>query len=153
MAIGPQQIELLIPLAIQWAAEEEANVLKIGEPLTQNETEYAEKIGVRFPAKVRLLKVSAMPSPKNPTLKRAAAEMGSTLSEANGLTLGYAIFIRQTYWRQLRLVVHELVHTQQYERAGGLGLLREFVLEYPNYPNGPLEQEARSAERRFFGPT
>ncbi len=153
MPITLEQVELLTPLAIEWATEEEAYALKHGEPLNEDETFYAKEIGVLFPEKVRLLKVSAMPSPKNPILKKAADEMGSQgsqLSQADGLTLNYAIFIRQNHWRKLRLIVHELAHTAQYERSGGLSLLRQFILEYLDYPNGSLEREAISIEQKFF---
>ena len=151
MPITLEQVEFLTPLAIQWAAEEEANALKNGEPLNQEEMIYAKKIGIQFPEKVRVLKVQNMPSPKNPILKKAADEMGSQLSNSDGLCLNYAIFIKQNHWRKLRLIVHELAHTAQYERFGGLSLLRQFILEYPDYPNGSLEREAISIEQKFFG--
>jgi predicted SprT family Zn-dependent metalloprotease len=45
-----------------------------------------------------------------------------------------------------RLIAHELVHVRQYERVGGIEpFLKEYVKEVvfpPEYPNGPLEQEA-----------
>jgi len=142
----------LTPLAIQWAAEEEAIALKHGEPLNESELGYAKKIGIQFPEQVRLLKVADMPSPKNPILKKAADEMGNQLSNAHGLTLNKAIFIKQNYWRNLRLIVHELAHTAQYERNGGLSLLNQFIIEYPDYPHGSLEREAIAIEEKFFGP-
>lgn len=152
MPISLEQVEFLTPLAIQWASEEEGNALKHGEPLNQEEITYAKQIRILFPEKIRLLKVSSMPSLKNPILKKAAAEMGSQLSQADELTLNHAIFIKQDHWRKLRLIVHELVHAAQYERFGGLSLLRQFILEYPDYPNGSLEKEAISIEQKFFGP-
>jgi hypothetical protein len=152
MQITPELVELLTPLAIQWAAEEEAFALKHGEPLNEVELEYAKKIGIQFPEQVRLLKVISMPSPKNPILKKAADEMGHQLSNSDGLTLNKAIFIKQNHWRNLRLIVHELAHTSQYERNGGLSLLKQFIIEYPNYPHGALEKEAIAIEEKIFGP-
>jgi hypothetical protein len=152
MQITPELVEFLTPLAIQWAAEEEAFALKHGEPLNEAELRYAKKIGIQFPEQVRLFKVADMPSPKNTILKKAADEMGNQLSNADGLTLNKAIFIKQNHWRNLRLIVHELAHTAQYERNGGLSLLRQFILEYSEYPNGSLEREAISVEEKFFGP-
>jgi hypothetical protein len=150
--ITKEQVEFLTPLAIQWATEEEAHALAHGEPLNEQETIYAKKNGILHPEKIRLLKVSSIPSPKNPILKKAADEMGNQLSGAGGLTLNYAIFIRQELWRNLRLIVHELAHTVQYERFGGLSLLKQFIWEYADYPNGSLEREAISTEEKFFGP-
>jgi hypothetical protein len=152
MQITQEQVEFLAPLAIEWAADEEAYALKHGELLNEAELAYAQKIGINFPEQVRLLEVAAMPSPKNPFLKKAADEMGNQLSNAAGLTLNRAIFIKQDHWRNLRLIVHKLANTAQYERSGGLSLLRQFIWEYSEYPNGTLEREAITFEESFFGP-
>jgi len=154
MPITQQQLESLIPIVIEWAENESAKALKLGGPLNETELEYARAIEIRHPEKVRLLKVSTIPFPTNPVIRLAANEKSFVLSEMRGLTLGYAIFVREDCWRQLRLVVHELVHAHQYERHGGLSLLRQFVLEYfiDGYLNSSLEREAVSIEKRFFGP-
>jgi len=51
------------------------------------------------------------------------------------------------------LVVHELAHTWQYERLGGLRpFLKQYLYEClvaPGYPFGHLEQEAKSIEEEF----
>jgi len=63
--------------------------------------------------------------------------------------LRYGIFIRSDCWGERRLVVHELVHTWQYERLGGF---RPFLQQYLHecitigYPAAPLEQEAKRIE-------
>jgi hypothetical protein len=155
MLISPQQFELLLPLAVEWAKEQETIVLKSGEPLNQHELDYAQKIGVLHPEKVRLLNVSAMPQPANPILRQAAELTGLLGTGTAGLTLRYAIFIRNDCYRHLRLVVHELVHTHQYERMGGFEpFLRQYLLECLTaiYPNGALEQEVLRKEHEFFGP-
>jgi hypothetical protein len=152
MPIPQQQLEPLMPTVIEWAIKEEADALKNGEPLNRAESEYAKAIGIRHPEKVRLLKVYAIPFPTDPMIRLAANEKGFVLSEMRGLTLGYAIFIREDCWRQLSLVVHELAHVHQYESHGGLSLLRQFVLEYfiDGYSNSSLEREAVSIEQRFL---
>jgi hypothetical protein len=155
MSISPQQFELLLPTAVEWAKEQEAIVLQSGEPLNPEELVYAQKIGVLHPEKVRLLKVSAMPQPTNPFLRQAADLTGLLGPGTAGLTLRYAIFIRNDHYRQLRLVVHELAHTHQYERMGGFEpFLRQYLFECLTaiYPNGALEQEVLRKEQEFFGP-
>jgi hypothetical protein len=62
-----------------------------------------------------------------------------------GLTLRYGILVRHDWWRDRRLVAHELAHVAQYERLGGIApflrvYLRECLIE--GYPAGALEQEA-----------
>jgi hypothetical protein len=154
MQITQQQLASLIPVVIEWAENESAKVLSLGVPLNEIETDYAKKIGIQFPEKVRLLKTAAIPNPPHPELLKIAAEKGLDWAQLGGMTLGYAIFIQDNFWRNTQLVVHELAHTFQYERHGGLSLLRQFVLEYfiDGYHNSSLEREAVSTEQKFFGP-
>jgi hypothetical protein len=154
MPITQQQLKPLIPALIKWAENESAMAFRLGEPLNQTELEFSRKIGIRFPEKVRLLKSSHVPHPPHPEFLRMAAEIGLDLSQNRGMTLGYAIFVREAFWRELRLVVHELAHTFQYERHGGLSLLSQFVHEYfiDGYQNSSLEIEARSIEEGLLGP-
>ena len=53
----------------------------------------------------------------------------------------------------ISMVVHELVHTLQYERFGGFRpFLEEYLFECitpPGYPFGPLEQEAKRIEHEM----
>ena len=76
-----------------------------------------------------------------------------------GLTLRYAVFIREDWWqkqsaqKQLEFVVHELVHTHQYERLGGIEpYLRQYLSERQkfSYPNNPLEMEAHRIATNLF---
>jgi hypothetical protein len=92
-----------------------------------------------------LLRVECIPDPEDPVLRDAAKATQLIAHEIGGLTLRYGIFIRADCCADRRLVFHELVHTMQYERLGGI---REFLQEYLyqcitiGYPNAPLEQEA-----------
>jgi len=114
-------------------------------PLTPAQLTDARKIGVVHPEKVRLLAVPTVPRPEHPTL-RAAADATQLISPYTaGLTLRYGIFIRVDCWGDRRLVFHELVHTAQYERLGGVqSFLRQYLFECLTigYPAAPLEQEA-----------
>ena len=117
--ITPEQFQALLPLACQWAEEQEQAILERGVGLTPEETAHARVIGVAQPARVRLLRVEEIPVPEHPAL-RAAAEATHLISPFTaGLTLRYGIFIRSDCWGQCRLVVHELAHAAQNERLGG----------------------------------
>ena len=51
-------------------------------------------------------------------------------------------------------MVHELAHTIQYERLGGIKpFLRAYLEECLSlgYPNGPLEQKAKEWEGKILG--
>lgn len=135
----------LLPLACEWAQEQERLILNSGFPLTSIQVEDAAIIGVSHPGKVRILRIDRIPMPEHPALRSAAEETGLITPATGGLTVMHGIFIRDDCWGDRQLVFHELVHTRQYERLGGF---RPFLQQYlqecisDGYPNGSLEQEA-----------
>ena len=146
------QFETLLPLAAEWAAEEEARILREGVPLAEQEIIDAKAIGVREPERVRLLQVDTIPTPRHPILKAATGAIRFLTPAPRGLTLGHGIFVRSDCWRDRSLVAHELVHTAQYERLGGiLPFLRKYLFECVTigYPEAPLEQEAIAVVTRI----
>ncbi len=154
MPISPQQLEALLPRAADWVAQMEAGVLQSGEALNEEELTFARKIGIGSPEKVRLMKVDSMPKPSDSTLAWAASETGLLGPNIAGVTFRYAIFVRADYWRELRLVIHEMAHTQQYERFGGIEpFLKQYISECltVGYDSSPLELEARAVEKRLTG--
>ncbi|HEX7860448.1 MAG TPA: hypothetical protein VF773_08995 [Verrucomicrobiae bacterium] len=150
--ITPEHFNLLLPQACAWAEEQERIIMREGVPLTTIQLADARRIGIAQPERVRLRVVEEIPSPTNPDLQ-AAAEMTGLISPLTiGLTLRYGIFIRSDHWGERRLVVHELVHTLQYERLGGFEpFLRQYLQECLTigYPAAPMEQEARRIEREM----
>jgi hypothetical protein len=139
------QFETLLPLASEWAAEEEQRVLHEGVPLSEQEMSDAKAIGVRRPERIRLLRVEAVPRPIDPQLRAAAETIHFLSPETRGLTLQYGILLRWDCWRERPLVAHELVHAAQYERLGGiLPFLRQYLVECLTigYANAPMELEA-----------
>jgi hypothetical protein len=145
-AITPKQFEMLLPLACAWATKQEAAILQYGMPLTETLLADARQIGVIHPERVRLLPVSQIPTPEHPVLEAAARATRLISPETGGMTLRYGIFVRSDLWGSRAVVVHELVHTSQYERLGGFeGFLRPYLMECltpPGYPHGRMEQEA-----------
>jgi len=151
--ITPQQFEMLFPLACAWAAEQERTVFQSGVALTEWQLADARRVGVAQPERVRLLRVVEIPTPTHPALAAAASATNLISPSTTGLTLRYGIFVRADCWEERSLVVHELVHTSQYERLGGFeGFLRRYLLECiapPGYPYGPMEQEAITTAARL----
>ena len=147
--LTPQQFEMLLPLACTWAAEQERVILQSGVALTEEQIADATRVGVAQPERVRLLRVPEIPTPSHPVLAQAAEATSLISPFTIGLTLRYGIFIRDDYWGQRRLVVHELAHTMQYERLGGIeAFLRQYLHECITigYPEAPMEQEAKRIE-------
>jgi hypothetical protein len=137
--------ETILPLAAEWAAEQERRILREGVPLSESEIADAKTVGVQEPQRVRLLRVGAIPYATNPILKAAAEAIGFLTGAPRGLTLRYGIFIRLDCWRDRWLLAHEFMHTAQYEKLGGvLPFLRKYLFECATvgYPESPLEQEA-----------
>lgn len=145
-------LEELLPLAAEWAAEQERRVLCEGVPLSRDELADAKAIGVRNPERVRLLRVDAIPIPAHPALRAAAASINFLTAAPRGLALDYGIFIRADHWRDRALIAHELVHTAQFQRLGGiLPFLQTYIFQCATvgYPNAPLELEAEAIAARI----
>lgn len=137
--------ELLLPLAVKWAGEQERKILEEGVPLDEEGLGDARKMGVLQPEKIRVLKVRQVPMPGDFLLRRAAERTGLVSANTAGMALRYGIFVREDFWGNRALIAHECVHTAQYERMGGI---REFLRQYLRecieigYPAAPMEQEA-----------
>ena len=147
-----EQLEEILPLAAQWARAQQQRVLCQGVPLSETELADAKAIGVRRPERVRLLRVDTIPVPAHPMLRAAAASTNFFPTAPRGLTLDYGIFVRADCWRDRELIAHELAHTAQYQRLGGiLPFLRTYVSQCATlgYTNAPLELEAAATAERI----
>jgi len=145
MTLSPEQFQTLLPAAAQWAEEQESAILNDGVPLSAAQTADAYKAGVSHPEKIRLLKVPAIPLPKDPVLAAAATAIQLVTPATIGMALRYGIYLRQDHWSDRLTFVHECVHTAQYERLGGfLSFLGQYLMECLKigYPAAPMEQEA-----------
>ena len=146
------EFQSLLPLACAWVEEQEKIILRDGVPLSSAQIADAQKIGIIHPENVRLLEVSAIPLPENQVLRDAAKSVELITPSTIGMTLRYGIFIRADYWGDRRLVCHELVHTMQYERMGGIkNFLQQYLAECIKigYPAAPMEQEAVQTTARM----
>ena len=145
------QLGELTALAAHWAGEQERRVLCEGVPLSERELADAKIIGVRHPERVRLLRVEAVPVPAHPMLTAAAASIHFLPAAPRGLALENGIFVRADHWRDRAIIAHELVHTAQFQRLGGiLPFLQTYIFQCATvgYPNAPLELEAVATAAR-----
>ena len=139
----------LIALVGDWAERYSAESLALGRPLTARETEVARRVGVREPQRIRVRAMPELPAPNEPMLVTAAARLGLTPQTASGMTLGYAVIVRNDSAADLRLLAHEFRHVAQYEARGGI---RPFLAEHiphlmqHGYENSPYEVDARAHE-------
>ncbi len=141
-------LELLLPLATVCVAWTEKFALRAGVPLSPGELEDAKALGVRTPERVRLLVFGKSMHARDFRRRSVTAALRIFTPTTCGLTLRYGILVRDDYWRNRRLVAHELAHTAQYERLGGV---RPFLREYlrgcltHGYRGARLEKEAAAA--------
>jgi hypothetical protein len=146
------QFDVLLPLAANWATEQEQRILRDGVPLSRREISDARAVGVKEPERVRLLPVDAIPAPTDPVLKAACDATNFVPVAPRGLTLNYGVFVRNDCWGDRALLVHELVHTAQYERLGGIEpFLRQYLFECATvgYSKSSMESEAITASARL----
>jgi hypothetical protein len=143
--ISPEQFENILPLAVEWAEAKEKVILEHGAVLSPQYMEDAKLVGVKYHERIRVYEVPQIPIPKHPILK-SAAEVTQLISPATiGLSLRYGIFIHSNFSKDRYTIVHELVHTMQCEKLGGISpFLRKYLWECieVGYPQAPLEQEA-----------
>jgi hypothetical protein len=147
-----KHFDTLLPIAAKWASEQEQRILREGVPLSEQEIIDARAAGVQSPDRVRLLRVKAIPSPGHPLLKIAQSAIRLLTPAPKGLTLQHGIFVRVDCWRDRALIVHELAHTAQYERLGGIvPFLRKYLFECATvgYRKAPMEQEAITVAARL----
>jgi hypothetical protein len=154
MKLTSDQFIYVLPLVSEWAEAKEKVVLKNGDPLSSAQMEDAQRAGVIHPEKVRIFTVPQIPLPKHPVLKAAAEETQLITPNTVGLTVRYGIFIHSDFSDDRYLIVHELVHTSQYEKLGGfLPFFRKYLLQLINigYPEAPMEQEAIKMAEKICG--
>lgn len=137
----------VIPLVSWWATRTSQRAAATGRPLDEAERLTAVRLGVRDPSAVRVVVTPRLPLPGPHWLHRIAARLGFPATECIGLCLGHTVFLHPS-WCRPAVLAHELVHTAQCERLGGL---RPFLHRYlaeclsHGYEEAPLEQEARTA--------
>src|SRR4051812_5117199 len=115
----------LLPLAIAWAEEQEAQALERGRALGPSGISLAETVGVNQAAKVRVVVTAMLPRPEHPSLREAAQVLGMLGPDTVGLTLGHAVFLIAGQEEDHRLLSHELRHVHQYERHGSIAQFLE----------------------------
>lgn len=136
----------LAPLGAVWAARAARLAWHKGRALTPPEQEMAARMGVAAPERVRVMVAPEMPWPGPRWLHRLVSRLGFPATESVGLCLGHAIFLHPAWAEKTEVLAHELVHTAQYERLGGVRpFLRRYLAECLafGYVAAPLEREAR----------
>ena len=139
---------LLLPYVARWIANQERRILAEGVALDADGIADARRIGVSEPERVRLLRVREVPQPGGALIAMLGRWVGMPAEQTAGMSLRYGIFVRADVWGDRRLVAHELAHTAQYERLGGVRpFLRQYLMECltTGYADAAMELEAIAA--------
>ena len=150
-----EEFKTLLALASTWVEEQEQIVLRKGVSLSPDLLNDARTAGVARPERVRVLKVPQVPLPTHPVLA-AVCESTKALSPRTwALSARYGILVRADRWGEREIVVHELVHTSQYEKLGSVqAFLQQYLQECfsVGYPQAPMEQEAIITAAKICAP-
>lgn len=127
----------------RWSASRQKTILQHGSPLDPALQAFAETLGIREPASVRVEITDRIPLPCPDSLAALADRIGLPVFRPAGMALGRGISALR---RDPALLRHELVHTAQYQRLGGHEpFMRRYLFEclHLGYLASPLEIEAR----------
>ena len=141
-------VPLILPLASAWVARHERRILAVGEPLSEEARADARALGVQEPDRVRVLYVPRVPLPGWRLARFAKPLVGTAFQNTSGLSARYGIYIQSALRNDRHLLAHELTHTHQYERLGGIRpFLRQYLIECltTGYVFAGMEVEARNA--------
>jgi hypothetical protein len=150
--LAPELFRAALPLACQWAAEQERTIIEHGWGISPSELDDAQRAGVSSPARIKVLRVPSIPAPQEETLKHANEQMGLIGPATVGLTLHYGIFLRTDARDSRKILAHEFAHVAQYERLGGItAFLTQYLQECITYgyAMSPLEREAAAVSARI----
>lgn len=137
----------MLPFAMWWVRHHEKIALRLGRPLNDEELQWAQQIGISAPYKVRILNVARIPTPVPNFIENLIQRKGYPAGNAAGMCMRYGIYAKETYAHRKSLIAHELVHTHQFERLGGIWyFLKTYLKETMTlgYVNSPLEKEANT---------
>lgn len=151
--IDEGEFQRLFPLAWDWAKAQEEFILERGASLGPVYSIDAERVGIKDPSRVRVLIVDRIPVPEDEELAEAASRSLIITAACRGVAIGHGIIIRLDCWGDRELMVHQLIHVAQCERAGGF---EPFLYQYlsqrqtcATFTLGSFEDEARAMARQI----
>jgi len=139
-----EKLERLFPRVLSWYEQVEAELLPKGRPLSPRETDFAIRIGVKEPDRVRIVVLDDFPLPSDPELRKEVERIGMGSKNEGGRTNGHVIMLKTWAAEDDSIISHELVHVAQQDRLGREPFIRRYMVEMEmmGYARSPLELEA-----------
>lgn len=146
------KLEHFFPRVLSWYEQVEIELLPKGRPLSSREAEFAIRVGVKEPSRVRIVVLDDFPLPSDPELRKEAERIGMGSKTEGGRTNGYVIMLKAWTAENNSVVSHELVHIGQQDRLGRESFLRRYLIEVEmmGYARSPLELDAYAKQSRFL---
>ncbi|OLQ95471.1 hypothetical protein BIY21_20795 [Vibrio ponticus] len=147
-----EQIEPYLPMAIDFAKENERIALSEGEPLLPQYLQIANRVGVKHPEKIRIHYVDALPMPSNESLLLQMQRLGLDSPFLAGMTYGYGVWINKKSRGDKLLLAHEFIHVRQAEELGLEELTKQYFLQIKlfGYREAPIEIEAYDNAAKYL---
>ena len=134
----------LLPKVETWYAELETQLTPSARTLSEQEMQYALKLGVPEPEKIRILVMKDFPMPQDQELLSTAKKYGMGNAAEGGRSVGYLILLKPHTAQRAEVIRHEMMHIVQMHRLGKQAFFRRYLieLEMMGYARSPLELEA-----------
>ena len=136
-----------LPEVCEWIENQENEIFINGRDLYPDEIEIAKTIGIKNYDVIKVFESAIVPTPNDTILKVIGKQVGLLSPNTNGICFRYGIFIHKNTIDKNAVLVHELIHTLQYEQYSSIP---NFIFQYVKecielgYDNSPLEIEAIS---------
>jgi hypothetical protein len=136
----------LFPHIEAWVRSLERQAVTSGKRSPPLYHQFAQAAGVRNPERIYILPVLTIPRPNHQRIAELAEQIGLLTDATGAITAGYGILVRSDCIENLKLIVHEIVHVEQYERLGVSEFLWQYIhqLAESGYTMAPFEIEAES---------
>ncbi len=150
----PVEIIKIFPSVCDWIEQQENIIFSKGRNLTFIETQIAKSIGIKNFDIIKVFESDFIPQPKNKIILEMGEQFGLLNKEStNGICFRYGIFINKKATNKNLVLIHELIHTLQYEKFGSV---EKFLYQYIKecielgYENSPLELEAVNKSKLYY---
>ena len=150
----PVEIIKIFPAVCEWIEQQENDIFSKGRCLTFNETQIAKNIGIKNFDIIKVYESEFVPQPKNKIILEMGKQFGLLNKErTKGICFRYGIFINKKTTNKNLVLIHELIHTLQYEKFGSV---EKFLYQYIKecielgYEDSPLELEAINKSKLYY---
>ena len=150
-----EELERLLPKAVEWVTMQESIICKRGLPLTPPQLTDARHLKIQHPEKIRILSHPSVPFPVSSDLQQAIVETGVLNNTVKSALFGYGIWLHSDYVDNRFLLVSEMYLLSQLEEMGGIEPFCRTYLQQcikPGINLCQMEQQAKDMAEQICYP-